>query len=403
MLGYASGTVQKVSSKFPADSMQVGQCLEDQDLNFCNGGGNGWGNLAYSKGQCKQGKSGRATVTCSDKRAEPTSFTATMGAKNGVSARSYTFRRVQTQSRSGSYSTAMITECKKWNMQPVCDHPSYCKNDGSALYIGQSGHIAYNPHRKIASYFPLSWSKILSNWNGVCSYTSKANGNNALCNIPTNTHAWRKPSQTASSHQFVCGKVTQAKAFTASLKAKNGVAAHAYTFQVTTTSGRSGSFSNVMKQACSRLDMKPVCDHRNYCKNDAGALYIGQQHHLAYHPHRYNNNYMPGGFASIRSNWDGVCSYTANANGNYALCNIPTNTHAWKTAAQGPRVFVCGSVNKRDVTATFTSSLGARSGVSAHQYLFQMVKPSSATGKYSDVRPRDRFSPVRTVNVSCAV
>ena len=132
-------------------------------------------------------------------------------------------------------------------MKPVCDHPSYCKTDPNALYIGQKSHIAYTPHRNTNSFFPSGWSTISSNWNGprvgktaacresshskakqsitkarvlvcglenspccaeprngLCSYTGKANGNSALCNIPANSHAWKSPSQ--SNPGFICGK-----------------------------------------------------------------------------------------------------------------------------------------------------------------------------------------------------
>ena len=63
------------------------------------------------------------------------------------------------------------------------------------------------------------------------------------------------------------------------------------------------------------------------------SIFLGQTHHIAYRPHRNNNNYMPGGFAAIRDNWNGLCSYTARANGNYALCNIPTNSHSWQSTS----------------------------------------------------------------------
>ena len=117
-----------------------------------------------------------------------------------------------------------------------------------------------------------------------------------------------------------------------------------------------------MLRACKGFGMRPVCDHPSYCKNDAGAMYIGQQQHLglykhltfhgvqhcgfvehnspraefaaAYAPHRNNPSFMPGGFTAIKDKWDGLCSYTARANKDKALCNIPTNTHTWKTPRQ---------------------------------------------------------------------
>ena len=106
--------------------------------------------------------------------------TAKLGAKNGVLAREYTFARaVDTRDHSHlsandakTYSDVMIDECKKHGMKPVCDHPAYCKNDAKALYIGQSEHLAYAPHRETSHYFPAGWSGVLRRaWEGQCSYT----------------------------------------------------------------------------------------------------------------------------------------------------------------------------------------------------------------------------------------
>ena len=68
--------------------------------------------------------------------------------------------------RRGSYSGVMISECRKYGMKPVCEHPSYCKNDKSALYLGQSGHTAYPGHRNSNNYWPRGWSSIRGNWDG---------------------------------------------------------------------------------------------------------------------------------------------------------------------------------------------------------------------------------------------
>ena len=70
------------------------------------------------------------------------SFSARLGAKNGVGMRTYLFRKTKLSKTSGgSYSELMIAECKKFSMKPVCDHPSYCAKDPTALYIGQDHHI----------------------------------------------------------------------------------------------------------------------------------------------------------------------------------------------------------------------------------------------------------------------
>merc|ERR1712028_304149 len=156
---------------------------------------------------------------------------------------------------------------------------------------------------------------------------------------PTNTHAWRNPGQ--YNPGFVCGKPGS---FMAKLGAKNGVKAATYEFTIGSLLARGGKYSDRMVDSCKQYGMKPVCDHRNYCKNDKKSLYIGQTHHLAYAPHRNNNGYMPSGFKAIASKWSNLCSYTNNANRNYALCNIPSNTHAWRHPGQYNPGFVCGKV-----------------------------------------------------------
>merc|ERR1711881_54385 len=113
--------------------------------------------------------------------------------------------------------------------------------------------------------------------------------------------------------------------------------------------------------------MKPVCDHPSYCKNDGRAVYLGQSGHLAYRPHRNNNNYSPPGLAAIRDNWNNLCSYTATANGNYALCNIPVNTHQWRHPGQVNPGFVCGMTG----LATFTAYITGKHGAPSRLYNFK--------------------------------
>ena len=62
-------------------------------------------------------------------------FSAKLGAKNGVAAKSYTFKIVQTSANSGKFSTVMIQGCNALGSgwKPVCDHPSYCKNDNASM------------------------------------------------------------------------------------------------------------------------------------------------------------------------------------------------------------------------------------------------------------------------------
>ena len=77
--------------------------------------------------------------------------TAELGAKNGVPAQTYRFQMVKASTTSGKYSDIMINDCKKIGMKPVCDHPSYCKTDKNAVYIGQTHHLAHGGHRGTSS------------------------------------------------------------------------------------------------------------------------------------------------------------------------------------------------------------------------------------------------------------
>ena len=51
---------------------------------------------------------------------------------------------------------------------------------------------------------------------------------------------------------------------------------------------------------------------------------------------------MPSGFAAVRDAWNGLCSYTGNANGSSAMCNTPSNSQSWRRVEQYNPGFVCG-------------------------------------------------------------
>ena len=95
-----------------------------------------------------------------------------------------------------------------------------------------------------------------------------------------------------------------------------------------------------MIDECKKHGMKPVCDHKNYCKNDGNAIYIGQDHHVAHRGHRYNNGYFPSGWSEIKKHFDNMCMYTNNHGGHAkALCQNGGG-HAWSTPAQNNK-FMC--------------------------------------------------------------
>jgi hypothetical protein len=167
-------------------------------------------------------------------------------------------------------------------------------------------------------------------------------------------------------HTHCAPALRSGQKFTAKLNAKNGLGMRTYQFAVAKSPSKSGSYSSNMIKACTSMQMKPVCDHPSYCSGDPQALFIGQSGHLAYKPHRNNDNYAPGGFKSIRDKWNKLCSYTAGANGNYALCNIPVNSHSWKTPAQANPGFICGR------GLTFSGTLGGKNGAAAQFYDFEV-------------------------------
>ena len=61
----------------------------------------------------------------------------------------FKYATAQSWGKHKSFSHLMVAECKKMDMRPVCEHPSYCRNDKAALYIGQYYHLSISPYRNI--------------------------------------------------------------------------------------------------------------------------------------------------------------------------------------------------------------------------------------------------------------
>ena len=174
----------------------------------------------------------------------------------------------------------------------------------------------------------------------------------SLCECPTGTFPERNETNASCVH---CPAGTAHHAagggFTAALKGKNDVPSYIYYFKVAQLpSGEWGKdyqgayCVDLMVQQCAKIGMKPICDHRAWCGKDPKVLFIGQTHQLGYKPHRVNNVYMPEGFSTIQHKFDHLCGYSGNANGNYAICNIPINTHAWRHPGQYKPGFMCARV-----------------------------------------------------------
>jgi hypothetical protein len=132
------------------------------------------------------------------------------------------------------------------------------------------------------------------------------------------------------------------------------------------TASFKGTYSSLMVQECAAFNMKPVCDHPDYCKEDPKAVWIGQASHIAYWPHRNKVEYFPSGWNKrLIAQWNDLCSYTAGAGKTHeqdALCNIPRGGHIWKSPRQVKvgQGFMCGKEEP-----DFSASLGAMNGVAA--------------------------------------
>jgi hypothetical protein len=143
---------------------------------------------------------------------------------------------------------------------------------------------------------------------------------------------------------------TAANAFSAYLGPRRGVEGSYYTFQLVNSKSTSGHFTDSYVKDCAEIGMKPVCDHRNYCQNDARGIYIGQEHHMAHGGHRANSNYFPGGFTAIREKFNGACFWTStnHDHGKQMLCQTSPNRrralhndHQWKHRSTSMKL-ACG-------------------------------------------------------------
>ena len=309
-------------------------------------------------------------------------FYGNLGSRNGNAPTKYFFQIMKLTAKSGKYSNQMIAHCSKIGMKPVCEHRSYCKNDVDSIYIGQDHHLSHPSHRLNNKYFPSGWNEIKGYLGGLCYYAAKVQGGgNALCNYPSNTHSWQG---TGYNPGVLCGR---GASFSATLGGKNGAVTRTYDFEVAYLTTRRGTYSQLMVQRCNAFGMKPVCEHRAYRRNDPKSMFIGQTHHISYPAHRRNNNYMPPGFSSIESHFHGLCFYSFKAASERGLCNIPANSHSWRTPGQANPGFMCAKGK------TYTASLGAKNGVPAQDYEFQVSYLSSRGGLYSD-RMKERCAEI---------
>ena len=348
---------------------------------------------------------------CGARGAAP--FSAKLGAMGSVKqarvytflvARSTPFHGCRTSSNAecirtkATMSAAMVRKCAQFGMKPVCDDPGLCASDPKALYLGQPKALA-NPANRIAKYTPSGFSAISSAWAGLCGYGDHSSyGERAYCQYGSHAKApvgWKK--WTEYDPGFVCGRVatdqaakpvalktpnTEWSAHLGSLPGYGIMTGGTYTFKRVEPLadykkvnklhgnkplGSGKDYANIMIHECAKLKMKPVCEHPSYCRNDKNALYLAGNHISIPSYHSSYSYWYPTGFHRIKDKFAAACYYTGKARGNYALCNIPSNSHAWRTVAQYNPGFVCGSrvnMNFTSVTqavdrAPFSASLGA--------------------------------------------
>merc|ERR1711924_126405 len=129
------------------------------------------------------------------------------------------------------------------------------------------------------------------------------------------------------------------KCFSGKLGSKNGVKGGRYTFAVTTTKQRGGSYTHAMIKSCRKIGMKPLCDHPSYCKKDRRSIYIGQKHHIAHKPHRNRHGFFPSGWSKIKNKFPRrFCTFTAHHAGNHRSLCTNGNHHRWQTPQQNNRI-----------------------------------------------------------------
>jgi hypothetical protein len=258
----------------------------------------------------------------------------------------------------GHYGATSVKGCAQngrgW--KPVCDHPSYCRNDRKSIYLGQQHHMAYGGHWH-KNYMPrgLFVYKRAFRQDGMCYYTGNHGGKHRDLCARHNSHWWRTATQ---NRFYMCAKVTGRWNWHGSsrvirtyhnirLAGRNGVPARRYTFREMRYDGHhSGDYSLTARKGCAKngRGWKPVCDHPSYCRNDRNAIYLGQAHHMAYGGH-WHNSYMPRGLFVYKNRFrrDGMCYYTGNHGGKHQNLCARGNSHWWRRATQS-RYYMCARI-----------------------------------------------------------
>ena len=158
------------------------------------------------------------------------------------------------------------------------------------------------------------------------------------------------PLQTANPTPLQTANPTPLQAdapFGGILGSKNGAPAGMYTFQLVRTSSTSNNYTDIMKAECTKVGMKPICDHPSYCKSDTAVLYIGQDHHIAHPAHRGTDRYFPSGWSTLKDKFPSIlCAYTGSyygQDGHFKTLCTTGSSHAWQTPAENGDI-LCGKV-----------------------------------------------------------
>jgi hypothetical protein len=313
-------------------------------------------------------------------------FSGVLDSKNGQNAGKYTFQKVRIEATSGNYDVVMIDECKKKGMRPLCDHPSYCRNDPRAGYIGQDNHIALLPHVNQVSYFPKGWEDLRDKFRTqFCTFTGNHGGAHQTLCVHGNSHKW---NTITGQRDIMCVKTppyVPDDPFEGLLEGQNGADTGVYKFQRLRVQTVSGNYDTIFINECAKKNMKPLCDHPSYCKSDARATYIGQTNHISYAPHRNQDSYFPKGWSELKGKFpSNFCTFTGPHGGTAKSLCTHGSSHAWRTATENPEV-VCVKPPPYKPDPPFSGILGSKNTANAGKYTFQKVRITASSGNIDDI------------------
>merc|ERR1719253_1119347 len=242
---------------------------------------------------------------------------------------------------------------------------------------------------------PAGWRRLKRSFpRKFCTFTGRHGGNHrALC---TNggSHYWAAPRR---NNRILCArrggskrrKSRGGKTVSGYLRRKNGSKSGRYTFRVMKTSAKSGSYTNIMVNTCRKAGMKPVCDHRSYCRTDRRSIYIGQTHHMAHAPHR-RARWMPAGWRRLKRSFPRkFCTFTGRHGGNHRALCTNGGSHYWAAPRRNNRILCArrgGSKRRKSRGGkTVSGYLRRKNGSKSGRYTFRVMKTSAKSGSYTNI------------------